>query len=395
LQPVPIRINPKETGRVNRYNLSKLSGAGHSIASSLEYAIECLLQGDTKKRVADLNLSIEITVYPRNALRHQEDARLIRMDVLASLEANKRTESRLVTDDPNIFQLAPDGRPVVLKAMPLSAGEPNVSIATYFPRGERGPFVELVTIPMSYVVDQKTALQHQFVVYCHTIVPNVSADEAPPAGMSYVGITKQGWRKRFDQHLSNARCGSPLLFHRALRDHYVLSRACSHRILTVVDDEKSAMDCEEEYVRGTDDQEILGRFWGIETFAAGTLYPKGLNMIPGGYEGLRVLHKLGAFERNKAIDIEKRDERLITVMQRGEREGRSNPLLATLWLDDDYAMKIICGPDGRLKPNQIAQARLLSALGRALPDITTAVGAKSESQILRLLRGKTYTRIKT
>lgn len=105
--------------------------------------------------------------------------------------------------------------------------------------------------------------------------------------------------------------------------------------------------------------------------------------------------ELGAFERNKAIDIEKRDERLITVMRRGEREGRSNPLLATLWLDDDYAMKIICGPDGRLKPNQIVQARLLSALGRALPDITTAVGAKSENEILRLLRGKTYSRIKT
>ena len=82
LQVVPIRISPKENGRVNRYNLLKLAGAGHSIASSLEYAIEYLLQGDTKRRVTDLNLSIEVTIYPRNALRNQEDARLIRMDVL-------------------------------------------------------------------------------------------------------------------------------------------------------------------------------------------------------------------------------------------------------------------------------------------------------------------------
>src|SRR5262249_60648239 len=111
VQVVPIRINPKENGRVNRYNLLKLAGAGHAIASTLEHAIECLLQGDTKKRVIDLNLSIEITVYPQNALRDQEGARLIRMDVLSSLKANERNKSRLVTSDPNIFQLAPDGRP--------------------------------------------------------------------------------------------------------------------------------------------------------------------------------------------------------------------------------------------------------------------------------------------
>ena len=90
LHEVPVRINPKENGRVNHYNLLKLAGAGHAIASSLEYAIECLLQGDTKKRVTDLNLSIEITIYPRNALRDQEDARLIRMDVLSSLAEGMR-----------------------------------------------------------------------------------------------------------------------------------------------------------------------------------------------------------------------------------------------------------------------------------------------------------------
>jgi hypothetical protein len=212
--------------------------------------------------------------------------------------------------------------------------------------------------------------------------------------MNYIGITKQGWRRRFDQHLSNARLGSPLLFHRALRDHYRLSRASSHRILTLTDSEKSAMDSEEQFVRGTNDPEILGRFSGIETFAAGTLYPKGLNMIPGGYEGLRFLHKLGALERNKTLDINRREEHLIELMRREEREGRPNPLSAALWLDEDYATRIICGPSGRLKPDQIAHAREMNALGHEISDIARLVGAKSDTQIARLLKGKTYSRIK-
>ena len=116
-------------------------------------------------------------------------------------------------------------------------------------------------------------------------------------------------------------------------------------------------------------------------------------MIPGGYEGLRVLHKMGAFDRIKAVDIDQREEQLIKMMQRGHREGKANPLLAVLWLDEDYAAKIICGPDGRLKPNRIFQARFMGMLGREALDIASAVGAKSEFQIQRLLRGKTYSRI--
>jgi hypothetical protein len=342
-----------------------------------------------------LNLSIEIAVYPRDALQ-DSGARLIRTDVLAQLEseADKTLKRRLILNDPNIFQLAPDGCPVVLSAWPIPGGMPTVNIATWLPRGDAGPCVELVCIPMSYVVDQQASMHKHFAVYCHTITPPWSDADSALGGMNYIGITRQGWRRRFEQHLSNARQGSPLLFHRALRDHYRLARVCSHRILNVTDNEKSAMNSEELCVRGTDDPDILGRFSGIETFARGTLYPKGLNMIPGGYEGLRVLHKLGALDRDRPVNIDQREESLIKVMRRGEREGRANPLIAALWFDDDYATKIICGPSGRLKPEQIAQARYMNALGRGVSEIARLVGATTDSQIKRLLEGKTYSRIK-
>jgi hypothetical protein len=246
----PTRIKETLGGRVNRHNMLKLSGLGNAISSTLEFAIDHLLGREQEKCLVGLNLSVQITVYPQDALRHPDDARLIRTDVLDRLESepNRRLNSRLILDDPNVFQLAPDGRPVVLEAWPIPGGGPTVNVATYFPRGDAGPLVELVCIPMDYVIDQQGSIQNHFVVYCHTITPSFSDLESNLSGMNYIGITKQGWRKRFDQHLSNARLGSPLLFHRALRDHYRLSRICSHRILTVTDSEKSAMDSEEQFV---------------------------------------------------------------------------------------------------------------------------------------------------
>jgi hypothetical protein len=391
----PTRIRGEKGKRVNRHNVLKLSGYGSAISSALEFAVDHISRPEPNERISNLGLSFQITVYPRDALASPDDARLIRSDTLARLDsqANKIDRSRLIVDDPAIFQLTSDGRPVVLEVFPIPGGSPTVNFAIYFPHGSEGPCLELVCIPMDYVVDQESSLQNQFVVYCHTITPALSDAKTDKSGMNYIGITKQGWRRRFDQHLSNARLGSPLLFHRALRDHYRLSRVCSHRILTVAPTEREAMDSEEEFVRGTDDPAVLSRFSGIEVFAAGTLYPKGLNMIPGGYEGLRVLHKLGALERNKALDVDQREEHLIKIMRRGEKEGKANPLVAALWLDEDYATKIICGRADRLKPNQIAQARYLGALGRDVPDIARTIGAKSESQVERLLKGQTYSRI--
>jgi hypothetical protein len=351
--PTRIESRKRSDGHVNRYNLLKLAGAGDAVAETLEFAIDNLLRRETEKCLVNLNLSVQVAVYPRDGLRDPDDARAIRSDTLSRLasETNKQLKARLIINDPGTFQLAPDGRPVVLEAWPIPGGHPTVNIATLFPRSKAGPCVEIVTIPMNYIVDQEMSLQNQYVVYCHTITPSLFDEKSNANGMNYIGITKQGWRKRFAQHLSNAAAGSPLLFHRALRDHYRLSRVCVHYILTVTEDEKSAMDAEEEFVRGTNDPDVLGRFTGIETFAAGTLYPKGLNMIPGGYEGLRVLHKLGALQHDRAVDIDRREENLIKVMRQGEREGKANPLLASLWLDEAYATKIICGTEGRL--NQI------------------------------------------
>ena len=160
------------------------------------------------------------------------------------------------------------------------------------------------------------------------------------------------------------------------------------------------MEAEELFVAGTAFEDDLAEdekesFRGMESYRFGTLYPKGLNMIPGGYAGLKALHKMRALQDGQPIDPEQRDLLLEAALEREKKEGRLNPLLAAHWNDDDYAEKIICGPEGRLKPDQIAQARMLNFLGRDVPEIRSVVGAKNERQISNLLAGRTYSRIKT
>ena len=153
------------------------------------------------------------------------------------------------------------------------------------------------------------------------------------------------------------------------------------------------MDLEEMFVKGGTREDFgdPDAFKEGEKWVFGTLYPKGLNMIPGGYAGLKVLHKMGVMKDNQPFNVDQRDNLLIEGLKRG---GQANPLLAAHWNDEDYATKVICGPEGRLQPPQIQEARTLGLLGRETSEITDIVGAKNERQIKSLLQGSTYSRIK-
>ena len=106
-----------------------------------------------------------------------------------------------------------------------------------------------------------------------------------------------------------------------------------------------------------------------------------------------MLHKLGALKDRKPVDVDRRDQILIEAIKRDGRAGQPNPLISAHWNDPDYAEKIICGPEGRLSPQQIHEARALELTGKSNLEIAEAVGAKNERQITRLLIGRTYSRI--
>ena len=194
-------------------------------------------------------------------------------------------------------------------------------------------------------------------------------------GAQYIGVTKRGWRTRFKEHLAAASRGSRYRFHEALRRWNDSAPSISHIIIKCGLSEAEAMAAEEEWV-------------GKET-----LYPRGLNMIPGGYAGIAYLHKIGAVGPRERVTPDDKHEIINRFFATTARKGLPNPLAAANWCDPDYAEKVICGGDDRLKPDQIRAARFLSSLGKATDDIAAEIGARNIPQVQRLLAGETYSRV--
>jgi hypothetical protein len=184
---------------------------------------------------------------------------------------------------------------------------------------------------------------------------------------TYIGITQNRWAERFAQHRYSANSGSPYLFHRKMRSN---EGPMVHRVIASGLSRDAAMAMEESLVEDT-------------------LYPRGLNMIPGGYAGLKYLHSLGLRKTtawDKDIVVE-RLPRLETI------DGRPNPLCAARWqTDQNFVNKVICGHGARLTVEHVREARLMSDKGLTGFAIAASL-CRSEDQIMRLLRGKTYTRV--
>jgi hypothetical protein len=198
-------------------------------------------------------------------------------------------------------------------------------------------------------------------VYMHAIGTEV--------GLHYIGVTKQRWHARMAQHISDARAGSPYVFHRSLAQH--AGKRMLHKLLVPCLPYEKAMEIEEEFV-------------GF------TLYPKGMNMIPGGFAGIRYLASLGV----KATNIKQRDTAIQRLVRLTTVKGNPNPLCAARWQSDqDYVNRIICGHGGRLTVEQVRQIRLLSDFGLGADSIVAQVGSRSVRQVKNVVAGRRYGRV--
>ena len=248
--------------------------------------------------------------------------------------------------------------------------------------------VEAYQVPLFMVLSpaSKTfSRRGSYQVYRHSFSKNGRQSDGLNADLSlvrkqlefatYVGITKQGWQTRYNQHLRDAASGSPYLFHEALRDSNNFDLV-EHEVYSAGLSYEQAMDVEEHLV-----EQI-------------SLYPKGLNMIPGGYAGLRYLGKMNALRPGETG--EQRD-RAISDAMRGRTDerkgGTSNSLIAEHWNNPVYASAVICNRDDRLSPDQIRMARILADCEWTEERIATHICARNLNQVKRLLAGNTYTRI--
>lgn len=207
----------------------------------------------------------------------------------------------------------------------------------------------------------------QCVVYAHRLM--LADEKLRIEGPSvYVGVTRRAWHERFQEHLRASATGSQLLFHRALRVR-------KHGWLETVID-------------GVGDYEQMMRF-EEESVAAFALYPNGLNMIPGGFAGIRYLASLGF----QARDAEERDVRLTELIELPAVNGSPNPLCAARWASDqEFVNSVICGHSGRLAVDQVRNIRMLSASGYDENKIAAMV-ADAPARVRRVLDNKRYSRV--
>jgi hypothetical protein len=191
----------------------------------------------------------------------------------------------------------------------------------------------------------------------------------------YFGITRQGWAARWKQHLCAANNGSPYLFHQAIRtrDQSDASDGDFHRVVACGLSYEDAMNLEEELV------------------AKQSLYPHGLNMIPGGFAGIRYLGQRG-FHGVTPKNWEYRSRLLREFSKYCDRSGKPNPLLAAVWKDDDYAASVICSNPNNFDLERVREARLLSSFDWTPEQIAERFSCKPE-RVQRLLRGATYARV--
>jgi hypothetical protein len=220
-----------------------------------------------------------------------------------------------------------------------------------------------IVVPLNPMLKGYQDIRCRHTLYCHSFQTDVP--------LAYFGITSKPWFVRLREHIGSANAGSPYLFHDAIRRYRDVQ--ILHRVFLCDLDVEDAYESEEDFV---------GKF---------SLYPLGLNMIPGGKAGLAYLARLGFPARSP----QEKAELTEMLSAREQVEGRPNPLCAARWAaDQSFVERVICGHSGRLTVEQVRTIRLLSSFGKSIEDIQDMLTVTNTRQVRNVLRSKTYQRIK-
>ncbi len=255
----------------------------------------------------------------------------------------------------------------------------KIEISHIYPNGTRWT----CKMPLQFLLKGWGDANAGYQGYVHTIKYSALNDETEPENISghqtnemhYVGITGRNWFKRFREHMGESFNGSHKLFHRAWQESYGESGMVYVSDLQMVNlSFEEAMEWEERYVDR----------W--------SLTPKGLNMIPGGFKGMKYLHEYRITDR-AIVSLEERDRAIVEYIRQNPRKGIPNPFMSELWEDDEFYLRVIEARDNTLSPDQVLQIRSLANLGRSIPEITKEVEALNEAQVRNVVSGRTYKRI--
>ncbi|MEO1035249.1 MAG: hypothetical protein AAFX44_06775 [Pseudomonadota bacterium] len=241
-------------------------------------------------------------------------------------------------------------------------------------------------IPLQFLLKGWGDANSGYQCYVHTISENLGKAktvedwreriQADADDYYYVGITGRNWLLRLGEHISEMHRGSRKRFHAAWRESLGLKDVLFvSSLLDVNLTFEEAMDWEELHV---------------DKYAYG---PYGLNMIPGGFKGLRHLHEHGVIARQD-ISLEERENAIAEYQRISPRKGVPNPFIAELWKDDDHYLRVNDANPKRLSASQVLEIRRLAAGGHSPEEITNTVGALNVVQVRNVIVGKTYRRVR-
>jgi len=238
--------------------------------------------------------------------------------------------------------------------------------------GVRAPS-QLFSAPAHLLLSPTIWPKKAFVLYQHIFGEGGSY---PIDGYFYVGVTTRSWQARWSEHRRAMEAGSPLLFHRKLRDELAAGRVTyiHHKVMGITDDLEALYATEEHLVEGHWDD------------------ARRLNMIPGGKSGLRYLRENGMLPERIVPLPDERDRILSEWLHQHPRKGLPAPWVAEKWKDNAWAAAQICGRDNRLSVDQVHAIRELASDYPA-DEIAARIGARNTEQVQRVIDGKTYTRV--
>ena len=231
-----------------------------------------------------------------------------------------------------------------------------------------------VSFPLQYIMKGYPKIKDQHFGYSHKIAL-LNSQGLVEKEYVYIGVTRRNWLQRMSEHFNEIRSGSNKLFHKYWREFTGKQDIKLSSELVVGDHSyEQIMAWEETMVDQCMDAGIS------------------LNMIPGGFKGMKFLHKHRLLNNDKAT-LKERDKAIINYQKLHPRAGMANLLISELWKDDSYAAKIICGPEDRLSIEQVKKIRELNEARFPIEKICQMVNALNIAQVQRVLDGKTYSRI--
>ncbi len=231
----------------------------------------------------------------------------------------------------------------------------------------------VLSVPAHLLLAPKSWPKRSFVLYQHIFGDGGSY---PDDGYFYVGVTTRSWQARWSEHRRAMESGSPLLFHRKLREEIAAGRVTyiHHKVMGITREVDELYASEEKLVEG---------HWEDA---------RRLNMIPGGKSGLRYLREHGMLSARVIPLPDERDRILADWLRQHPRKGLPAPWVSEKWKDNDWAVAQICGREGRLSVEQVRAIRALAETYSA-EEIAARIGALNISQVERVIDGRTYTRV--